>query len=58
MRNEYSACVCVSGLSFWVDKEFTYSYGEELKNKIFPFFIMTKTKICDILDYIKFYAKV
>ena len=28
--------VCVSGLSFWVDREFRYSFPEELKNELFP----------------------
>lgn len=36
MKNSRAARVCVSGLSFWADKEFTYSYGEDQKDEIFP----------------------
>lgn len=36
MKSKSTAKVCVSGLNFWVDKEFTYSYDDELKDSIFP----------------------
>lgn len=36
MNTKNAARISVSGLSFWADKEFTYSYPEELREKIFP----------------------